>query len=284
MEQRHRFIFSGNAAAFGGRIIRPKDVSLEAPAGSSLPVTGGRSVAQIPATAFEDFFAIESASTLAEGLFDDADRLRELTYHKVQEDTLTTSTHVSADVTGLVVGSKPRLTVKHLRAELNAKSPRASGQAAIRVGDGTTLDGITIDAYRLVVELNLAPFQRFDTYAKLLTAVDDPAFVKESADALFLRTRVDGQLPPPRTGRLIDSSSTIYATIVKSIAWDGEPFPDSRIDHNMVIVPGLGRLYFGELLISATWRRLTMLRMSLGSPMGGFAAAADVESNGSWGY
>src|SRR4029077_17643629 len=104
MEQRRRFIFRGNAAAFGGRSVRPNEIVIEAPGASSLPVTGGRSVSRIPRTAFEDFFGVESASTFAEGLFDDANQLREKTHHRVQEDSLTATTTVNADVTGLVVG------------------------------------------------------------------------------------------------------------------------------------------------------------------------------------
>ncbi len=174
MEQRRRFIFRGNAAAFGGRIIRPKDIVFEAPGASSLPVTGGRSVARIPRTAFEDFFSVESASTFAEGLFDDANQLSEKTHHRVQEDALTATTTVNADVMGLAVGRKPRLTIKHLHASLTARSPLGSGEPAIRVGKDTVIDGVAIDGHRLTITLGLDPFQRFDTHAKLLAAADDP--------------------------------------------------------------------------------------------------------------
>ena len=284
MEQRRRFIFRGNAAAFGGRIIRPKDIVLEAPGASSLAVAGGRSVARIQRTAFENFFSVESASTFAEGLFDDANQFREATYHRVQEDALTASTNVSAEVSGLVVGQKPQLTIRHVRGELHAKSPLGSGEPAIRVGKGTIIEGAAVGGHRLTIELGLAPFQRFDTQAKLLTAVDDPAFVKESGDAFFMRTPLHGEAPPP-VGRLFESSGgTIYATIVKSIRWEGDPFPGAEIDHNVVAIPDLGRLFFGEILISKDVRRLTMLRMALGSPMGGNASVVDVEDNGCWGY
>src|SRR6185369_7263027 len=115
-------IFRGNAAAFGGRIVRPKDLVIEAP-GSSLPVTGGRSISRIPKTAFDEFFSVESASTFAEGLFDDANQLREKTHHRVQEDALTATTTVNADITGLAIGRKPQLTIKHLHAALTARNP-----------------------------------------------------------------------------------------------------------------------------------------------------------------
>ena len=62
----------------------------------------------------------------------------------------------------------------------------------------------------------------------------------------------------------------MYATIVKSIRWDGKPFPKSEIHDNMVVLPTFGRVFFGELLISEYSRRLTMVRMALGSDCGRF--------------
>ena len=50
----------------------------------------------------------------------------------------------------------------------------------------------------------------------------------------------------------------------------------------MVVLPGFGRVFFGELLIAQYSRRLTMVRMALGSDAGGSASAGDVETNGSW--
>jgi hypothetical protein len=50
----------------------------------------------------------------------------------------------------------------------------------------------------------------------------------------------------------------------------------------MVIVPNFGKVYFGELLMSALERRMTLARFELGSPLGGYVGGGDVGSNGSW--
>jgi hypothetical protein len=284
MELRRRFIFRASAAAFGGRIVRPKDIVLEAPGASSLTVTGGRSVARIPPTAFEDFFSVESASTFAEGRFDDVGQLIEKTHHRVQEDSLTATTTVNSDVVGLAIGRKPRLTVGHLHASLTAKSPLGSGEPAIQIGKDTVLEKVAVNGHSLLVELDLTPFQRCDTHAKLLTAADDHAFVRESGRALFMLTSQHGH-PAPGAGRLLESyPGTLYATIVKSIKWAGEPFPGANIENNTVTIPDFGRVFFGELLISRYDRRLTMVRGALGSDSGGDPSAGDVQDNGSWGY
>jgi hypothetical protein len=69
---------------------------------------------------------------------------------------------------------------------------------------------------------------------------------------------------------------------VKSITWSAQPFQGATIDNNVVTVPNFGKIFFGELLITDHSRRLTMVRMELGSPSGGEVAVAEVDSNGTW--
>jgi hypothetical protein len=281
MDLRRRFIFRGNAAAISGRIVRPADYVLESTTASSLTVVGGRSRAQAGPTQFGDWIKHGGAATVAEGLFDDVNGQIELTYHRVAEDALTTSTRVTADVTGLSVGQKPVLTIKRLHASLRSGSPSGSGEPAIAVTNETAIEGVAIDGHPLIVELALPLFQRYDTRSKLLAAADDPAFVKESGDCLFMRSSMGGT-PPPPNARLLHSCGTTYATIVKAIRWGGDPHPAARIDHHSLIVHDFGRIFFGELLVTDLSRRLTMLRLELGSPVGGSLACVEVESNGTW--
>jgi hypothetical protein len=282
MDNRRRYIFRGNAAAFGGHIIRPDDIVIEAHGASSLPVAGGRSTSRVGPPPPNSFFNIDTAETFAEGLFENRDQFRAFTLGEVEQDALVALTRVRADVRGFTLGQKFRLTIKRICAELLSRSPRGSGQPSLRIGE-IALDGIDFNGHRLVVELDPSPFQRFDTHAKLLVAADDPAFVKESGDALFMLTPRDGGPPVPPSGRLIEANGVIYATIVKSIQWDGAPYPGSTIIGNSVeLEPDYGRVFFGEMLITEYSRRLTMVRAALGSDGGGSASGGDVETNGQW--
>ena len=134
MELRRRFAFRGNAAAFGGRIVRPEDVVLEMPGASSLGIVGGRSVSNISGTpaSFKDFVTFKSASTFAEGLFDDLKGLIALSNHEIQEDSLKSTTRVKAEIRTLTVGQKRRLTAARLAAEMLSQSPTGSGEPPIR--------------------------------------------------------------------------------------------------------------------------------------------------------
>jgi hypothetical protein len=281
MNLRRRFVFRGNAAAIGGRIVRPTDIVLESTVASSLTVVGGRSRANAVGLTFGGFITVGAASTLAEGFFDDVKQQIERTYNRVAEDALTTSTRVAAEVRDLSVGQQPRLTIKRLHASLASRSPKGSGEPPIAVGGDIAIEGVSIDGHQLNVQLEVGLFQKFDTRSKLFTAADDPAFVRESGDCLFMTSTVAGA-PAPTAARLVHGCGTTYATIVRAIAWAGDPYPGAHIDHHSVVVPNFGRIFFGELLITDISRRLTMLRLELGSPDGGDVAAAEVETNGIW--
>ncbi len=282
MDNRRRYIFRGNAAAFGGHIIRPDNLVLEAHGASSLPVTGGRSVSRVGPPPQNPYFHIDSAETFAEGLFENHDQFREFTFGRVEQDALVAVTRVRVDVRGFRLGDQVRLSVKRILAELHSRSPRASNQPTVQIGD-VAVDGIDINGHRLVVDLDPSPFQRCDTHAKLLVAADDPEFVKQWGGALFMQTPRDGERPVPPYGRLVQAGGLISATLVKSIRWEGEPYPGSKIVGNCVeIEPDFGRIYFGELLINEYARRLTMVRAAMGSGGGGSASGGDVDSNGSW--
>jgi hypothetical protein len=281
MESKRRFVFRGNAAAFGGRIYRPTDIVIEAAGASCLPVVGGRSRSQIRGSTFGEVIRIGSASTSAEGFFDDTKQAVEATFHRVAEDALTASTTVSADVTDLSVGRKPVLTAKKVHATLHSHSPHGSGEPSIALDRETTIEGLAIDGLGLVVEFNRELFQKYDRRATLVAAADDAGFVREHGANLYMTAAYENQ-PAPPAGRLIERNGIIYATIVKSIRWAGQAHSTATIDYNTITIPEVGRLFVGEMMITATSRRLTMLRFELGSFDGGYFCAVDVDSNGCW--
>jgi hypothetical protein len=281
MELKRRFIFHGHAVAIGGRIVRPDDVMLDPKCASALAVTGGRSSSSLKATRFGKYVRFASAETLAEGVFDQMKQVVALTHKRIREDELTSTTTVRAEINGLVVGVDGLLTVKRLRGTLVSKSPAAAdAETGIKLGKDTAIDGVAVGEHKLIVELNNGLFQEFDTYSKLKRAAADSKFCEDHAGSLLTRaTAVAGQ---PRGSGLIEARGTCHGTIVRSIRWRGKPYPGATIDEHTVHVPDFGRIYFGEILIRNDSRRLTMMRLELGSAAGGSGAAGDVEDNGGW--
>lgn len=274
LQLRRRFVFRGNAAAFGGRFVRPDDVFLEMPGASSLSVVGGRSVSTFsgPADKFKGYFSFESASTFAEGKFDDVKKAVALTHGKVLEETLVTSTRVRAEINQLTLGTEKRLTVRRMVAELRSSSPRRpADEPTIPVGE-VAIEGFAIDGYRLRVVFDCGPFIEHDTYAKLLRMVTRASFAKQYG-AQFFAGR----------GGSIKKRKQIHATVVSRLEWEGEKNPRAEIvANNLVVVQDFGKIFFGEILISAGARRLTLTRFELGSDGGGQAGGPDVDTNGGY--
>src|SRR5205814_1810384 len=93
--------------------------------------------------------------------------------------------------------------------------------------------------------------------------------------------RRSGKTAAPRLLRTEDGG--VQGTVVKPLRWRGPAFPNSSLHPdgpNSVYIPGLGVVYFGEILVAQQSRRLTMVRIALGSDVGGDLAAADVMDNG----
>ncbi len=281
MEHTRRFVFRGNAAAASGRIHRPTDVLIDVNGASSLTVAGGVSRSQIAAQTFGPYLRFVRAATLAEGGFDDEQGAIELTRRRMDQDGMTTTTRVSAEVEGLAIGSKPEFTVSRLRAALLARSARGGDEPPFAMPDAVGIDGAAIDGHGLIVDIDFDAFRTCPTHGRLLKAVGDPRFVEQHGACFFL-TRAAAAATGAREAGLRESSGTIFATIVRKIRWADTPYPGATIDQHSVIVPDFGTIFFGEILISSFSRRLTMLRLELGSPVGGFAACAEVETNGIW--
>jgi hypothetical protein len=284
-----RFLFHGNASALGGRIVRkhrtPIDLVIDPCCESSLMPVGGRSHSKVPGKVYDKgLVSFGTASTFAEGLFENHQQAIEANLGRIGEDHLVARTQVTAEIHDVVVGKGPTLTVRCLRATLHSRSPFGSGQPSIRPIDArkeTVVEGVFIDGHELLVELNTPIFRQYDTHAKLLTAADNPKFVAAHGHCLFMRSGIDKRKAPP-TGKLVMSHQHVHGTIVNKLRWKGRPFPGAQIDHHSVKVPKFGQIFFGELLLGARSRRLTMMRVKLGSPIGGDIAVASVEPNGSW--
>jgi hypothetical protein len=284
MEITRRFLFKGYASALSGLIYVPSTSVIDVDCGSSaLGIAGGRARSAIRDKSFAQAVRVESAATFVEGLFDDERQARAVVSRKGRQDELRSTTTVTAEVNGLSVGNNdgPFFTATRIRAGLISRSPDGSGEPRIAPAKNTAITGVAIDGYGLALTLNLRLFQTNDTQSKLVAAADDPKLVKSARRNLVMATPLEGQ-PPPSRPRLIASGGTIYTTIVRDIRWTGKPYPGARIDEHTVVVPEFGRIFFGELLVSAVERRLTMVRFELGSPLRGYVGGGDVGSNGSW--
>jgi hypothetical protein len=215
-------VFRGNAAAFGGG--SGPTTYFEMPGASSLPVVGGRSTRRSPdPRKVQGLPQFESASTFAEGKFDDRAQAIELTHGRVQEETLVTPTRVRAEINKLTVGTEKRLTVGRMVAELLSASPKGgSGEPSIPVGE-VSITGLAIDGFRVRITFNSKPFIEHDTHARVLRGVASRAFVKQHGRQFFvgrgdcsrIAARFTRRWPPKSSGR----ASGIRGPRSSAITW-----------------------------------------------------------------
>jgi hypothetical protein len=291
-----RYAFYGQSVAFGGRIYRPEPgFDLDPGGASALAPSGGISQARIPGRKFgtEDaVISFDEAFTLAKGEFVDLKKAIALTNHELLECELETRTTARAEVKGIHVQFRgfPALRVGRLVAALNSWSPDSSREPSMQIDDEIALDDVLIDDFRLNVRFNKRLFQEQDTHDKLMAACADGRFVEEQGASLRAAEFINEEeltdnsgvtrrrrCPPPPRARHYK-----YTTVVRELSWAGAEPSYARIEGHTVVVRDFGRIFFGEFLVGAAARRLTMLRLELGSPLGGAASSGGVGSNGSW--
>lgn len=242
------FVYRANACAAAGRFTRVFDSQsvYELPVRSSvsLPVTGGTAMNVDAGYQQVDGalnLVLTGALTCKAGTQSD-------------DQAGTTRTTVSAEVSDLKVYGG--LQIPYLKASLESGSTPRDTFAAIRTAD-CVLEQIRLGDRVLKVDLDLDIFHRNDTF--------DAATAQCSNRKDFVRS----------------GKGVIVANIVKSVTLVGEP--DKRINivqPNKIHWDNFGWIILGEFLISAQYRRLTMVRLELGSPVMGSAAVGEVETNG----
>src|SRR6185436_8530186 len=171
---------------------------------------------------------------------------------------------------------------KRINGGFISKSAKAGGEPTIQLDADTIIEGAALGNFKLIIDLNLKLFQRYDTLSKLRTAADDPKFVRENGPSLFMKSAVSGRTTASPSGRFVESGGRIYGTIVQSIRWADKPYPGAVIDQNVITIPDCGEIYFGEIFISCLSRRLTMVRLDFCCPAPMRLMCSDGEDNGTW--
>lgn len=306
MADTRRHVFHGHAATISGRIVRVgegkkakfiKNAFIDVPA-AALPTSGGRSSAkisqkQLTPTVVRSLVRFSGATASTEGVYDDAKGHFAATMGERAHSSLTATTRVRVDVKGLDIGLKNnvRMVIPRLRGGFTARSGTAVGDVAIKLDKDTGFDGNSVrffdgqgKSYVLTVGVERDVFHAHDTFSAITAAAADAAFLSQFGHVLHASkaARAGAATEPPPLVRTDDGA--VQGTIVKPISWKGSAFPGAEIDPdrpNTVSIPGFGRVFFGEIMLAPQSRRLTMVRVNLGSAVGGDVSAGDVMDNGS---
>ncbi|MGH9629758.1 MAG: hypothetical protein ACRD7E_15690 [Bryobacteraceae bacterium] len=246
----NRYIFTGNAVGLGGNITEPPHKRLLVQGCSSIPATGGESRSSVSAYRIGGILSLQSAATRAAGASDQ---------RKTSHATL-----VASRVKGLNVEDK--LTVGLIRIALFARK-RSGNDRPLRSRIDIAVDDMKIEGYPVRIRFDTGFCRRYDSREKLTQALQQPGAAQERV--LPDSSEEQRRNPFPH--------GVVPVSLVEKIECD---HPNVEIRGNLIYLPGFGRIHIGELLVGEFFRRLTAIRLKLGSPVHGDLAIAEGHSNG----
>jgi len=259
-----RFIFHGNATPFGARIVsiggKPHLDFIEGPPSASLSVVGGlqRGENKEPRTLSpEGVFAW--GPTLAES----KGEVRADGHH------ITTVTSSIADVSATNdphVFKAARLSITMVSDHPPAGEPGIVPNEMIV--EGLELDG---DPIELVMDDDLKTYPTFAAFERQYRKNQD--FFEKYQVGRGSGVGTFGERFP-RT-----EDGYVMLTVVRTIV-----FRKKRIKGNVLALKGFGKIHFGEVLMKSNRRRVTLVRLAMGSNTSSTASCACADNNGSWGH
>lgn len=263
-DEKPRFWFRGNAAAFGGRLVSPVCETLDVQGSSVLPPTGGFASATVGPFNHRNIVSFERATSTVSGHRTDH-------YGATTRDTL-----VTVALEGLSILNT--VTVDRVVARLTSRHPEEEEEEPHMLLLGSYFENLRIGG----VPISATPRPELveqGGYTQLTgmrpsRSVD--AHGKEDATGESV-VRPDAALrtSSPFEDRYFLMSLFDTDDIRRSLPGSCEV----KEDHG-IYVSGFGTIYLGEYLVSRYARRLTMLRVELGCPVEGTMEAGTGETNG----
>jgi hypothetical protein len=281
-----QFIFRGNAVAAGGYLTKLKGVPVALDpqrvtvhGESSLPTIGGisHSLVKRPVLPFPKFIRYGQCSTSVVGLGDASSTVT--TMHAAVSDVRVTTSPSDSDAV-------PNLKSISFLAGSLAISLRSTssvdGQSSFQLLDEPLTSGMS---------LLLTPFKG-SSVTVALRLMYDPLFLSpcslDDLDARFMADRefFDGYAPSLQSPEpLVFGKSRLPRTadgyfrssFVTKIFRD-----DQEIPGNVLVERGLGTITFGTVIMGCNMRRLSLVRLKMGSDPEGQANFTGADNNGIW--
>ncbi len=260
-----RFVYRGSAVGLGARITRIlKEDGLQhvipVQAASTLPQTGGVSESSSPrydhpvkAPAGMPLVHVGAARTRAAG--------------NPRGDHFVTE--VSASVED--VDFYGQLKIGSASASL-VSIHDGHNSAPLIYPDKIVIEGLNLGGYGVSVRFDLSPFTENRTKRALQAAYSNDARLRESCAARFNTS--------PASSTLQEYGGYYVTSLATEFVWDREKHPKVEPDGYSLVWDGFGRIIFGEMLISDHEYRLTLIRLRMGSDVGGDGSICSIDTNG----
>src|SRR5262249_4360810 len=262
-----RFVYHSNAVAFGGRIKRPSCEIIDAMGSAVLPFGGGRAEARVENFRWRDV-SYRSSHTVVVG--SESQREDGVTI----QNSLASTTIEGLNIMGVVTAD---LVVGRLASEYPSDTEELP---ILPVGSYF----VNLRVAGVPVELTPhAPLFQCATLAEIEKGYQgmDTPFVGPDGPASHFKGFLGPRNPPAAGSPLAPYQDyRVLTSLFDEPALRGASFCRTGKGGCHITVPHFGTVFFGELLLTRYTRRLTMLRVEMGSPIEGTLEADVLEGNG----
>lgn len=263
-----RFLYHAHGSAIGGTITRPFHADIEASAATSLPIIGGFASTKSGAYQMKDVVSFSSAHTYVSG---------------IQTADGEHSSVVTCVVEGLNI--LHTITADTIIGKLSSK--HKDGKPAETIPLGSSFEKLKIAGREVEVDVDHELFLQYPTYERLLKYFESNA--SSPAKARYQWGRSSQDVPPAlANGMMMEpgagwhkSNGVLHTSVIKQVRAVRSGNSSKELPYAYAIsIPHVGNLYLGEYFASGDVKRLTMLRLELGSPYAGMVAASQPVGNG----
>ena len=266
-ESSRRYVFSGHAVGVAAQFHRLGETTglnhiVPTLAAAVLPVTGGLSHSHI-----HDYdYAVKepwSRSLVKVAHVESKAQGRE------KGDGYETEVH--SDVQRITVVEKLHID----RVMLHMSSSRAEGPAEIRT-TGNKIEGMRLGKVEVKVELDDETLCRCGTKDQLAAFYATQSTDYRQENSWRFHTQAGAS-------ELQEHSGYYKCTLVRAIKLSGpeDEVKKIQVEGNRIYWPGFGRIFLAEVLVGVRERRMTMVRLAMGSDAGGSGSIGDAGTNGS---
>jgi len=264
-----RFMYHGSAVASGGRITDPTVEVLDAQAAAVVPITGGRSSVRVDDYRFRDLISFRTAISTVSGTESERSGRRVF------------STVATVSIEDLDIGSGV-VTSDRVVARLVSEQTEGVDELPIQPV-GSYFVNLRVAGVPLTLHAH-APLFQGETLERIAAECRGPqSAAGPPVEAGGKPLNLDAVMTPRKQAAGGAAGSYEERTVLTSLYERPASLPAgcSPIEGWGIAVPGFGAVYLAELLITRFSRRLTMIRLELGSPQRGELTMADIGGNGS---
>jgi hypothetical protein len=262
------YLYTAHAYGLGGNITRPFQHVLDVHAGSALPAEGGYEVSRAENFRLKEIISYDATYTVVSGSRDEKDG--------------SFTSLASATIEGLNI--LDMVTADRVVARISSKQFINDDEPTV-TPVGCHFENLRIAGCPVHVELDNDLFNRLGTFSSFKQEYEQNQQSREMMQARFLWGKPKSDVPEFLRERykwfsgdgFPESKGIALCSLVKDFKTNCTEI--KRYGH-VIEVPQFGKIYIAEMMLKRHERDVTMLRVELGSPIGGSSSNAEASGGG----